>query len=150
MHKIPAFPYCYFLFLCLILMGCSSKQTSGAGTDLTYSNFVHQLHQKGVSTSPTKALNTDFFSGTAYGLVIYSERISVFEYDTNAAMQNDANNISSDGSTIRNQNGGSAAVDWIAPPHFYKAGRLLVFYVGSNRYVTTLLQSILGSQFAGR
>lgn len=35
-------------------------------------------------------------------------------------------------------------------PHFYKAGRIIVLYVGSDETVLGLLEEILGSQFAGR
>jgi hypothetical protein len=147
MYKIQ--PYIYFSLLCFILIGCGGQQTGDQGPSLTYSAFMQKIQQKGISTTITKAFNADLFSGTAHGLMIQNEQISVFEYETNDAMQAEASNISSDGSTIHNQNGGATAVDWIAPPHFYKAGHILVLYVGKNQYITSLLQSILGPQFAG-
>ena len=149
MYKIPPYLCLSLLFLCFILMGCGGQQSDDKGTSLTYSAFVQKLQQKGVSTATTNAFNADLFSGTAHGLVIQNEHISVFEYETNDAMQAEANNISSDGSTIHNQNGSTAAIDWIAPPHFYKAGRIIVFYVGKSQHITSLLQSILRPQFAG-
>lgn len=149
MYKTKSYFYFSLLLLCFILSGCGSQSTDDKGPSLTYSAFMQKLHQKGITTTTTQALNVDLFSGTAHGVTIQMEHISVFEYKTNAAMQADANRISSDGSTLHNQNGSASAVDWIAPPHFYKAGRILVFYVGTSQYVTSLLQSILGSQFAG-
>ena len=41
-------------------------------------------------------------------------------------------------------------VDWIAPPHFYHTGRVIVLYVGSNADLIRLLEATLGPQFAGR
>ena len=34
--------------------------------------------------------------------------------------------------------------------HFFKAGRVLVLYVGDDKIVLNLLKGILGEQFAGR
>ena len=149
MYKIPLYLCLSLLSLCFILMGCGGQQSGDKGTSLTYSAFVQKLQQKGVSAATTNALNADLFSGTAHGLVIQNEHISVFEYETNDAMQADANNISPDGSTIHNQNGSISAIDWIAPPHFYKAGRIIVFYVGKSQHIMSLLQSIFGPQFTG-
>jgi hypothetical protein len=38
----------------------------------------------------------------------------------------------------------------VATPHFYKAGRLIVLYVGDSTGVTNVLEAELGQQFAGR
>jgi len=35
-------------------------------------------------------------------------------------------------------------------PHFYKTGRIIVLYVGSDEQILTLLQSVMGAQFAGQ
>ena len=35
------------------------------------------------------------------------------------------------------------------PPHFYRQSRLIVLYVGSDRAIMTLLEGLLGPQFAG-
>lgn len=57
----------------------------------------------------------------------------------------EAARISPDGGTI-----GNTIVDWVAPPHFYKAGKIIVLYVGSADMVIQPLIAVLGSQFAGR
>jgi hypothetical protein len=41
-------------------------------------------------------------------------------------------------------------VSWMATPHFFKKGRILVLYVGDNTETLGLLESVLGAQFAGR
>ena len=41
-------------------------------------------------------------------------------------------------------------VTWVAPPHFYRQGRVIVLYVGSNPNILSLLTAVLGPQFAGR
>ena len=40
-------------------------------------------------------------------------------------------------------------VGWLAPPHFYKAGKVIVIYVGRDSGVMSVLQEAMGSQFAG-
>ena len=61
--------------------------------------------------------------------------------ELNAAIQS----ISQDGSSI-----GTTMVTWVAAPHFYAAGRLIVLYVGEDGGVIEVLDQVLGPQFAGR
>jgi hypothetical protein len=68
----------------------------------------------------------------------------LFEYGTAAAAAADANQIRADGSGTA-----TTIVDWVAPPHFFLRGRVLVIYIGKDPTVVNLLTSVLGSQFAG-
>jgi hypothetical protein len=38
---------------------------------------------------------------------------------------------------------------WMATPHFFKSGSLLVLYVGDDAEILDLLKDSLGDQFAG-
>ena len=38
---------------------------------------------------------------------------------------------------------------WMATPHFFKSGKLIVLYLGDDVAVMTLLTGLLGPQFAG-
>jgi hypothetical protein len=73
------------------------------------------------------------------------EDVQVFEYHDHSTAKTEAALVSPDGSFI-----GTSLPFWIAPPHFYKAGLIIVLYVGENTAVTDALESILGEQFAGR
>jgi hypothetical protein len=115
---------------------------------MTYATFVKQLHVTGTTFTEASVMNASFFSGTAYGLNIGSERISIFEYPTSSDLQQDADRISPQGDQIRNGSS-TTVVDWIATPHFYKRGRILVLYIGNQPKIRALLQSLLGPQFAG-
>ncbi|GCE16500.1 hypothetical protein [Dictyobacter kobayashii] len=142
------------LLLCLILIGCGNAQTNTTQEKLeknalNYASFVKKLQAVGVSGTKADAQNSDFFSGTPYGLLIKGERVSIFEYLTSEDAQNEAKRISSQGDIIQKSSSGSAVIDWVAPPHFYRSGRLIVLYVGNKQPVISLLQSILGPQFAG-
>ena len=45
---------------------------------------------------------------------------------------------------------GTSVPMWVAPPHFYKSGRLIVLYVGQSSPVIIALERALGPQFAGK
>jgi hypothetical protein len=60
-------------------------------------------------------------------------------------MEADAAQVAPDGGSI-----GTSMVTWVATPHFYKTGRILVLYVGDDQAILDLLEGALGPQFAGR
>ena len=74
--------------------------------------------------------------------------IQVFEYKDAAAADTEAASISPDGSSINN-NGQICFMEWVASPHFYKAGNLILLYIGDDQAVIDALETILGPQFAG-
>ncbi|HEV2013498.1 MAG TPA: hypothetical protein VGR77_06420 [Candidatus Dormibacteraeota bacterium] len=70
--------------------------------------------------------------------------LQLFEYGSAAAAGADAHQIRADGSGTP-----TTIVDWVAPPHFFLKGRVLVIYVGNDPAVISLLGGVLGPQFAG-
>lgn len=40
-------------------------------------------------------------------------------------------------------------VDWIALPHLFRSGRVIVLYVGGDAETLLALRAVLGEQFAG-
>ncbi len=72
------------------------------------------------------------------------EDVQTFEYATEADARAEAARVSPDGSTI-----GTTMVGWVAPPHFFLAGRVLALYVGDNQAVLGPLQAVMGARFAG-
>jgi hypothetical protein len=70
--------------------------------------------------------------------------VQLFEYASAADAQADAHQIRADGSGTA-----TTIVDWVAPPHFFLKGRVLVIYVGNDAAVVSLLRGLLGPQFAG-
>ncbi len=87
-------------------------------------------------------------SGTAVrlggGPVTTSADIQLFEYGSASAASAEAKRISSDGSGTA-----TTRISWVAPPHFFLKGRVMVLYVGSDAAALSLLQGLLGPQFAG-
>jgi hypothetical protein len=76
-----------------------------------------------------------------------------YEYVTTHDAALDEACISPDGSTITSAGflGSSSAliVDYVAPPHWFYAGRIIVLYVGCDASLIDLLQQVLGPPFAG-
>lgn len=70
--------------------------------------------------------------------------IESYEYDTAAAATQDAERIGPNGDPK------TSKIAWIAPPHFYRAQRLIVLYVGADAATVQLLGGLLGPPFAGR
>jgi hypothetical protein len=151
MRKLVFLLNIWALLCCLVLVACGNAQKTVVPDKnaLNYDSFVKKIQNAGMPIVKADAMNSDFFSGKPYGLVIKGERISIFEYPTSEDAQNEAKRISSQGDTIQGHQGNVAAIDWVSTPHFYRAGRLLVLYIGVKPPVVSLLKSILGPQFAG-
>jgi hypothetical protein len=86
----------------------------------------------------------DLFMVGAQPLTINGERIHVFEYVSDEALEMDSASISRGGMVI-----GEKRINWFATPHFYKGCHILVLYTGNNELILNLLISVLGKQIAG-
>ena len=152
MRTIPFVSTLLLLFLGLSLAGCGEQAQASKPADLTYTAFVVRLQKTGTSFTQGSATPSRFFAGTPYRITVGSEYLSVFEYPSSADVQKDASHISPRGDKVQITNGShtdTALVNWVATPHFYKSGRIIVSYIGDQQKMITLLQSLLGPQFAG-
>lgn len=71
------------------------------------------------------------------------EELQLYQYISAAAAASDANSLGPGGAPPGVQ------VNWIAPPHFFRAGRLLALYVGSDPETLSILEELLGSEVVG-
>ncbi|RJP55691.1 MAG: hypothetical protein C4557_00975, partial [Anaerolineaceae bacterium] len=71
-------------------------------------------------------------SGESLGPNSYSngERVQIFEFSTEAQAASRAQQVSADGTKI-----GTQEIPWKVDPHFFRKGRLIVVYGGSNASV---------------
>jgi hypothetical protein len=93
-----------------------------------------------------------FLHGAPHPLLVNGQEVTVFEYAAPALADLDAASVSPDGSTFHTgvgPFGSTVIVDYIAPPHFYKSGRVIVLYVGQDAGILRLLRQIFGPPFAG-
>lgn len=100
--------------------------------------------QGGTVTVTKEKVSQPFFSAAGRVININGQALQVFEYATASAANADAGQVSADGTTI-----GTSKPSWMATPHFFKSGKLIVLYVGGNQTTVELLQRTLGNQFAG-
>lgn len=138
-----SFSLMVWLVAAFVLSACGGQPASaqGFGTE----EFMEALREKGVDAEKGDSVEQAFFSVIGDYINFNGDSIQVFEYDSPGTMESDAVLVDADGGSI-----GTSMVTWVATPHFYKKGRILVLYVGDNAETVDLLESVLGPQFAGR
>jgi hypothetical protein len=137
-----SFSLLVLLVAALVLSACGGQPASaqGFGTE----DLLAALRDKGVEAERGDSVEQPFFSVIGTYVNFNEESVQVFEYDSAETMESDAVLVDASGSPI-----GTSMVSWVATPHFYKKGRLLVLYVGDNPETVQTLESVLGPQFAG-
>lgn len=137
----------------IFVIGCNSPQV------MDYGRLVDRLREAGATLEEAgetelPGAGEPIFSVTSKTIKVNGENISVLEYSDEARAETEAKFISPDGFSLTRppdskSDGSVAMVDWIAPPHWYQSGRIIVLYVGRNQKIIDLLESALGPQFAG-
>jgi hypothetical protein len=137
------------LLVGLLLTACGTVPQSHGGPVQDQVSLIDAL-RKSVTVDVTGTLSQPFLhpdSGSTVrlsgGTLAAPADVQLFEYASASAAVADAHQIRADGSVA------TTIVDWVAPPHFFLKGRVLVIYVGKDTAVVTLLSSLLGPQFAG-
>jgi hypothetical protein len=123
----------------------AGSTTSHGGSVEDYVSLVDALRAAGATVEPSDTVEQAFFSVTGQIIKVNGADVQVFEYESAEAMETDVSQVAHDGGSI-----GTSMVTWMAAPHFFKTGRVLVLYVGDDAAVLDLLKSVLGEQFAGR
>jgi hypothetical protein len=132
-----------------------STQTAGGGQATPaasqgelahdYASVVAKLQAVGGTVEPGDEIEQPFFSVSGRIIKVNGQDVQVFEYPDAASADAEAAAVSPDGSSV-----GTTMMTWMAAPHFYKSGRVIVLYVGSDVSVIKALLVVLGPQFAGR
>ena len=102
------------------------------------------LRAAGASVEVGGPIGQSFFSKPGQLLTVNGIEIQVYEYPGPEEARRDASQVSPDGGTV-----GLTSILWVATPHFYLEGALMVLYLGDDAPVQTLLEGVLGPQFAG-
>lgn len=116
----------------------------GAGVE-DLNTLVTALGAAGMTVEQAGPVEQPFFTAPGQIVRVNGEDVQVYTYETAEALEGEASQISADASTI-----GTSMPTWQDNPHFFKAGRLLVLYVGQNQKILDLLEGAFGPQFAGR
>ena len=127
---------------------------SAGGPVKDYVSLVDNLRAAGATVDPAGTVSADFLAPEKQLLTVNGERVETFEFGSAEEADAAAGGVSAAGDSIvttyPDGTGKSSMITWATPPHFYKAGKLIVIYVGSDRDVIDALQEAMGSQFAGR
>ena len=116
----------------------------------SYAALVEALRAAGVSATDAGPISSPILGGEVRSLRAGGETLQVHEYASEAEATADAARLSPDASTYRRgPTGPIINVDWIAPPHVYRSGRIIVVYVGRDAALLRLLETLLGAQIAG-
>lgn len=107
-------------------------------------SLVAALEAAGATVVTGDSISQDFFTVEGSTIKVNGADIQVFEYGDTQALEKDASQVAPDGGSV-----GTSIMMWMDTPHFYKAGRILVLYVGSDQTTLSLLEKVLGPQFAG-
>jgi hypothetical protein len=148
------------LMLAFLLIGCAGNSavdatmTSPAASTETpvaeypdvedTESFLTALEVSGTTVERGESISQPFFSPEGSIIKLNGADVQVFEYENAEAMEKEASQVAPDGGSI-----GTSMVTWMDTPHFYKAGRLIVLYVGGDQTILSLLENRLGPQFAG-
>jgi len=131
------------------LTGCGSGPTAvpneAAPSTEDQASFIAGLQSAGATVEVADSLIQEFFTPEGTIIKVNGQDLQVFEYETAEAMEDEASQVAPDGGSV-----GTSMMTWMDAPHFYKAGRIIVLYVGSDRDTLDLLERVIGPQFAGQ
>ncbi len=113
---------------------------------LDYHSFLDKMRAetKQAEISEQGDLSQPFFSVKAKVVRVNGNDAQVFEYESQAAADAEARRVSSDGASV-----GTTMITWVSAPHFYKSGKIIVLYIGKEKWMSGALTRVLGPQFAG-
>lgn len=128
----------------LLLRACGGDLAPSAAGVVSYNGLVAALRAQGERVERGERVEQPFLAVPGRFLRVSGEDVQVFEYRDAAAAQADATRVSPDGGTI-----GTSKPFWAAPPHFYRAGRVIALSMGESVSLRAVLQRVLGRPFAG-
>ena len=145
--------------LIVIIVGCiivlaAIAMPLGPKLVTDYSSFLDYLRASGASIVEERQTSWNLFYYAVWRIVeVDGIPIQVFEFPSAKDMEADASGVSPDGFFFEIYLGddkwSSSTCGWIDTPHFYKAGRIIVAYIGNNCSMISLLENAFGKQFAG-
>lgn len=107
-------------------------------------SLVAALKAAGATIETGDPISQPFFSVEGNIIKVNGADVQVFEYESSESMELESSQIAPEGSS-----NATTMITWIDTPHFYRAGKIIVLYIGSDRTVLDLLEGALGPQYAG-
>ena len=144
----------FLLTVSMIFMACAPQATDIPATpspsvqgDPTegQASLMNDLRSESADVEFGDIVEQSFFAVNGRIIKVNDADVQVFEYQSAEALEADAAQVSADGGSV-----GTSMISWIATPHFFKSGHILVLYVGNDPAVLEALKYVLGEHFAGR
>ena len=136
------------LVLASAMTGCGNGATpspTGAPVVENQASLLAALQAAGATASVGDSVVQDFFTPEGKVIKLNGQDLQVFEYETSEAMEAEASQVAPDGGSV-----GTSIMMWMDAPHFYKTGRIIVLYIGSDQAILDVLDKVIGPQFAGQ
>ena len=139
------------MVLCLVLVRCAAAPDTPTSTEaapspgVTADGLIDALRQAGLHVEDAGVVEQPFFPVPARVFVVDGDDLQLYEFAEVANAEAAAAQVGPGGSTI-----GTSSMTWLAPPHFFRKGRLIVNYLGSSPRTLDELRRLLGPQFAGQ
>lgn len=107
--------------------------------------LMSALRTSGLEPRQVDRITQAFFTVPATVYQIRGGELQVYEFPNQEQAAREAATVSANGMRI-----GTSKVLWMAPPHFFCDGVLLVLYLGSDTQALDVLGAKIGPQFAGQ
>ena len=133
------------LVFALVLSACGSAATATPAAVEDQAGLVAALKAASATVEVGDPITQPFFTPEGKIINVNGADVQVFEYESTEAMENEASQVAPDGGSV-----GTSTMMWMDTPHFYKTGRVIALYIGSDKTILGLLEQVLGPQFAGR
>ena len=123
----------------------ATAEASGGNRQVTdLKSLTDALRAAGLDVKNAGEVEQPFFDVTGSALKVNAADVQVFEFADTAAAKDAVGQLGPDG------NPPTMMIDWVAPPHFYQAGRIVALYAGEDQAITDALTQSMGAQVAGR
>jgi hypothetical protein len=109
----------------------------------TLQDLINALRDAGATVDRLGTATQTGLSVTGNTLRVNRATVQVFEYPDEPSAERDMTRMAD---ILAGR--GTMIIDWVASPHFYRAGRVIVLYVGDDRATLDLLEAGLGAPFA--
>jgi hypothetical protein len=146
------FLFILLLVISIMMSGCGGNASATISPTSTtevkgvedQASLIAALQEAGATVEVGDPITQPFFTPEGNVIKVNGSDVQVFEYESSEAMESEASQVAPDGGSI-----GTSMVNWMDTPHFYKAGRIIALYVGSDEAILSLLEKAIGPQFAG-
>lgn len=123
----------------------TTSTTASSGSASGWDAIEQRLRSAGMSLKAAGTIEQPFWTKSARVFSTPGGDLQVYEFAGTSDAEAAAQQVGGGGGTI-----GTSSMAWMAPPHFFRSGNVIVLYLGSSPDTMQKLESVFGKQFAGR